>query len=129
MAPNSLDYIYSHPDAYVDFNVPWNMNVYYNLNYSKPDTLATITQSTTFNGNLFLTKNWEVGVTSGYDFTNKQFTVTSINVHRNLHCWEMSFVWVPFGFRQSFTLNINVKSSTLKDLKLTRKRDWYDYQQ
>ena len=125
---NSLDYIYTHPEAYVDFNIPWNLNVYYNLNYTKPDTLATITQSVTFNGNLFLTQNWEMGVTSGYDFTNKQFTVTSINIHRNLHCWEMGFVWVPFGFRQSFALNINVKSSTLRDLKLTRKRDWYDYQ-
>lgn len=125
---NSLDYIYTHPEAYVDFNIPWNVNMYYNLNYTKPDTLATINQSMTFNGNVFLTQNWEMGVTSGYDFTNKQFTVTSINIHRNLHCWEMSFVWVPFGFRQSFTLNINVKSATLRDLKLTRKRDWYDYQ-
>ncbi len=127
-SPYDLDYLNTHPDAYVDFNIPWNLNAYYNLNYSKPDTTKIITQTMTFNGNLFLTKNWEFGVTSGYDFTNKQVTVTSINIHRNLHCWEMNFTWVPFGFRQSFMLNINVKSSTLKDLKLTRKKDWYDYQ-
>lgn len=127
-SPYDLNYLNIHPEAYVDFNIPWNLNAYYNLNYSKPDTTKTITQTITFNGNLFLTKNWEIGLTSGYDFTNKQVTITSVNIHRNLHCWEMNFTWVPFGFRQSFLLNINVKSSTLKDLKLTRKKDWYDYQ-
>lgn len=126
---SDLDYLYSHPQAYVDFNIPWNLNAYYNLSYNKPGILKEeITQSLTFNGNIFLTKNWELGLTSGYDFTNKKLTVTSINIHRDLHCWEMNFTWVPFGFRQSFALNINVKSSTLRDLKLTRKRDWYDYQ-
>jgi lipopolysaccharide assembly outer membrane protein LptD (OstA) len=125
--PYDYNYIVTHPNAYVDFNIPWNVNAYYNLNYTKPGKTAQTTQTITFNGNLFLTKNWEAGVTSGYDFTNKRVTVTSINVHRNLHCWEMNFTWVPFGFRQSFMLNINVKSAMLKDLKLTRKKDWYDY--
>lgn len=126
--PNDYNYIVTHPNAYVDFNIPWNVSAYYNLNYSKPVFEENVTQTITYNGSVYLTKNWEAGVTSGYDFTNKKATITSINVHRNLHCWEMTFTWVPFGFRQSFMLNINVKSSTLKDLKLTRKRDWYDYQ-
>ena len=126
--PYDYNYMITHPNAYVDFNIPWNVSAYYNLYYTKPGFKATVTQTVTYNGSVYLTKNWEAGITSGYDFTNKQATVTSINVHRNLHCWEMTFTWVPFGFRQSFMLNINVKSSTLKDLKLTRKRDWYDYQ-
>jgi hypothetical protein len=125
---SSLDYINANPNMYVDFNIPWNLTMYYNLNYSKPANKATITQTVTFNGDVSVSKNWKVSVASGYDFVNKQVTVTSLNVYRDLHCWEMRFTWVPFGFRQSFSLNINVKSSTLKDLKLTRKKDWYDYQ-
>ena len=125
---DELDYINSNPDAYVDFNIPWNLNVYYNLSYNKPGHLKKeITQSATFNGDLSLTKKWKVSLTSGYDFTSKKLTLTSINIYRDLHCWEMHFNWVPFGFRQSFSLDINVKSATLKDLKLSRRKDWYDY--
>jgi hypothetical protein len=125
---DELDYINSHPDAYVDFNVPWNLNIYYNLNYIKPPlTKEEITQSATFSGDLSLTKKWKISLTSGYDFTSKKLTLTSINIYRDLHCWEMHFNWIPFGFRQSFSLDINVKSATLKDLKLSRRKDWYDY--
>ena len=127
---DELDYINAHPNAYVDFNVPWNVTLFYNLNYNKTgnERSKIITQTANISGDLSLTKNWKVIVSSGYDFTKKEVTVTSIEVYRDLHCWEMRFNWVPFGFRQSFSLNLNVKSAMLKDLKLTRKRDWFDYQ-
>ncbi len=125
---DELDYINSHRDAYVDFNVPWNLNVYYNINYSKPGITENITQSVTFNGDFSLTQKWKISLSSGYDFTQKEMTLTSINVYRDLHCWEMRFNWVPFGFRQSFSIDINVKSSILRDLKLSRRRGWQDYQ-
>ena len=125
---DELDFINSHPDAYVDFNVPWNLSIYYNLSYYKPTVKKEeITQSATFSADLSLTKKWKLSLTSGYDFTSKKLTLTSINIYRDLHCWEMHFNWIPFGFRQSFSLDINVKSSTLKDLKLSRRKDWYDY--
>lgn len=136
---DELDFIHRNPNAYVDFDVPWNLNVYYNVVYNKQIIQQTsgtsvgyitkdqITQSLTFSGDLSLTKKWKVSVTSGYDFTRKEFTLTSINVYRDLHCWEMHFNWVPFGFRQSFSIDINVKSSVLRDLKLSRRKDWYDY--
>jgi hypothetical protein len=127
---DQLDYINSHPEAYVDFNVPWNFSIYYNIYYTRPDLPKSeqTTQSLSFNGDISLTKKWKVSVSSGYDFTHKQMTLTSINVYRDLHCWEMRFNWVPFGFRQSFSIDINVKASVLKDLKLSRRKDWQDYQ-
>ena len=123
---DELDYINAHRDAYVDFNVPWNLSAYYNLNYTKTLT-QQITQSVTFNGDLSVTKKWKVSVTSGYDFVSNKLTLTSINVYRDLHCWEMKFNWVPFGFRQSYSVDILVKAATLRDLKLSRRKDWYDY--
>lgn len=125
---DELDYINSHPDAFVDFTIPWSFTFYYNINYSKPGFTETTTQSATFNGDISLTKKWKISLTSGYDFTNKKMTLTSINIYRDLHCWEMRVNWVPFGFRQSYSIDINVKSSVLKDLKLSRRKDWYDYQ-
>lgn len=127
---DQMDYINTHPQAYVDFNVPWNFSVFYNIRYSKPNFLSSekTTQSVSFNGDLSLTKKWKISVTSGYDFTAKEMTLTSINVYRDLHCWEMHFSWVPFGFRQSFSIDINIKASILKDLKLSRRRGWQDYQ-
>jgi lipopolysaccharide assembly outer membrane protein LptD (OstA) len=123
-----LQYIIEHPDTYVDFDVPWSLNIYYNAYYTVPiktDQSALskanpLTQSINFNGDLSLTKNWKISGSSGFDLITNKFTVTSINVYRDLHCWELHFNWVPFGFRQSFLLTINVKSAMLKDLRLKK---------
>ncbi|MCW3102521.1 MAG: hypothetical protein JWO09_961 [Bacteroidetes bacterium] len=120
---DQMDYINSHPEAYVDFNIPWSLSFFYNISYNRPGLPKSevTTQSLTFSGDLSLTKKWKISLSSGYDFTNKKLTVTSINVYRDLHCWEMHFNYVPFGFMKSFSLEINVKASVLKDLKLTKR--------
>ena len=123
-----LDFINAYPDAYVDFNIPWSLNLYYNLRYSKPAWEETITQTLTFSGDVSLTPNWKVGFNSGYDFLVKELTYTSLNIYRNLHCWEMQMNWIPFGRNQRYSIDIKVKASVLQDLKLSRKREWYDYQ-
>ncbi|MBI4929748.1 MAG: LPS-assembly protein LptD [Bacteroidetes bacterium] len=124
---DELNYIMSHPDYYVDFSVPWNLSFNYNVIYTKPDTLKTITQSFTFNGDLSVTEKWKIGFQSGFDIVKKDFTFTSLNIYRDMHCWEMHFDWVPFGLRKSYMLSVAVKASVLQDLKLSRKREWYDY--
>lgn len=113
-------------DCYVDFNVPWTFNVNYNFIYQKPLFVYTVTNTFTFNGDIRLTPNWKVGFNSGYDFRRKEFTYTSIDIYRDLHCWEMRLNVIPFGARQSYIFNINVKSAVLQDLKLTRRKQWFD---
>ena len=76
-----------------------------------------------------VTKYWHASIYSGYDFTGHQFTATQISATRDLHCWEFVFNTIPFGYHQSFSVEVHVKSSVLHDLKLDRKRDWYDTQQ
>lgn len=114
---------------FADFNVPWNLSVNYNINYSKPGFVEQLTQSVTFNGDVNLTPRWKVGFDSGYDFVKKEMTYTRINIFRDLHCWEMKFNWVPFGVNKSYLLEINVKSAVLQDMKLSRRRSWFDYMQ
>jgi lipopolysaccharide assembly outer membrane protein LptD (OstA) len=119
---DELQFILDHPNTYVDFNIPWNLNIYYNAYYSiSPiNNVKQFTQSITFNGDITITKNWKISGSSGYDLRSNKFTVTSLNVYRDLHCWELHFNWVPFGFRQSFLLTINVKSAMLKDLRVKK---------
>ena len=124
-----LKNINMNPDAYIDFNIPWTLNMNYNIVYSKPNYKnAIITQTLSFSGDVSLTPKWKIGFNSGYDFINKDFSYSSISIYRDLHCWEMHFNWIPFGFRQSYNFQINVKSSMLQDLKLVRRRDWSENQ-
>jgi len=122
-----LDFINANPDMYVDFNIPWNLNLSYNLTYSKNGfDKSAIMQSMTFSGDVNLTPKWKVGFNSGYDFVNKTLVYPNINIYRDLHCWEMRFNWVPTGNRGSYSIDINVKASVLQDLKLSRRRSWFD---
>lgn len=123
--------VWDNPQYYIDFEIPWQFNVNYNLRVTNVpnngrDSLIT-TQTLNMSGDINFTPNWKIGATTGYDFELLQFTYTSIDIYRNLHCWEMSFRWIPFGARRSYFFNINVKASVLQDLKLIRKRDWNEY--
>lgn len=118
--------LYGYPDEYVDFNIPWNVRVRYNFNYSKPYDEVNITQSIAATGDFNLTKKWKISFGSGYDFVNNKATYTTVDVYRDLHCWEASLHLVPFGSRKAYMFKINVKASMLKDLKLAKRRSWVD---
>ncbi len=117
----------TYPDQFVDFNIPWQFSTNYNINYDALKKKDNITQALSFDGNINLTPKWKLGFRSGYDFVANKLTTTSLNIYRDLHCWQATFNWVPFGTIQSYSIDINVKSSILQDLKLSRKRDWYDF--
>ena len=103
--------------------MPWNTRVDYTMNLGRnwdsilqSDTTA-ITHSIAVNGGIDLFKKWSIDFQSGYDLVLKEVTPTAINLHWDLHCWELTFNWIPIGIRQSFALKINIKSPLLKDIK------------
>ncbi len=117
---------------YVDFNIPWTINVSYSLNldkryaaFSRRDTL-TVTQNMMLNGDFNVTDRWKIAFSTGYDFSLKSLTITSIDIYRDLHCWEMRLGTIPFGPRKSYNFTLNVKASILQDLRLMRRRDFRD---
>ncbi len=112
--------------GYVDFSVPWNISFNYNLSYSKPGFTSTLNQTVNFSGGLSLTPKWKITYSSGWDFKTNQITYTSMGINRDLHCWEMSFTWIPLGPRQSYSFRINVKSGLLRDLKYDKRKSWTD---
>ena len=116
--------INANPDYYVDFNIPWSLSVALVLNYSKPLLEPKVIQTINFYGDLNLTPKWKIGYNANYDFDKKEFTYVTLNIYRDLHCWEMRFDYVPFGANKSYNLAIKVKPGTLQDLKLNRKSNW-----
>jgi hypothetical protein len=121
------EFLLQNPDVYVDFDIPWSMNISYNLNYSHPvNRTAAVTQTINFSGDVSLSEKWKVTYGSGYHFESKEFTQTNLGISRDLHCWTMSVNWTPFGRFQQFFFTINVKSSLLQDLKLERRKPFFD---
>lgn len=111
---------------YVDFDIPWNITFSYSFIYQKPKLEEMITQTLSVTGDLNLTKKWKISSSTGYDFVSNKIAYTSVNIHRDLHCWEMRFNWIPFGQFRSYNFQINAKSSMLQDLKLNRRRSWLE---
>jgi hypothetical protein len=127
MPDQEKQFLIQHPDAYVDFDIPWSLNMSYNLNYSHAiSQKPSVTQSLTANGDLSLSEKWMITYSTGYHFESKQFTTSSFGISRDLHCWTMNFNWTPFGYYQSYYLTIRVKASVLQDLKLERRKPFFD---
>lgn len=126
-AKQELQNIKQNPNMYVDFDVPWTLNVSYVFSYNKLGyNPSDITQSANFNGDLKLTKTWKFGYTSGYDIKAKAFTMTNFSFHKDLHCWEAVFNINPFGQFQMYSFDLRVKASILQDLKISKRRTWFD---
>jgi len=126
--------IEGNPDNYVDWNIPWSLNLRYSLGYTNTidyrnfvrSAEMKIIQTLGLSGQINITPKWKFTFNTGWDFTNNGLAFTSVNIYRDLHCWEMRFSWVPIGPRQSWNFSINVKASILQDLKLNRKKDFRD---
>lgn len=121
------EFLIQHPDTYVDFDIPWSMNLSYNLSYSHPvNSSPNVTQTIQMSGDLSLSEKWKITYSSGYHFESKEFTQTNVGISRDLHCWTMNLSWVPFGRFQSYNFTIAVKASILQDLKMERRKPFFD---
>lgn len=119
--------------AYYDFSLPWNFGFNYTINYGinyvnngSSGYKKNISQSVTVNGSLNITPKMGVTFQAGYDFMTNKLTTSSISITRDLHCWQMSFSWIPFGYHRSWSFNIGVKAASLADLKYDKSQSMYD---
>jgi len=114
---------------YADWSAPWTLNLGYNLRIQPKaaSDVMDVTQSLRIDGTWNPTPNWRIGVKSGYDFEAQDFTYTTFDVTRQLHCWYMTMRWVPSGYARSFYFSIGVKASLLKDLNYDMRRGIGDF--
>ena len=77
-----------------------------------------------FSSNVELSPRWQVGVSSGYDFTNNGVTLTQLRFERDLESWRLSFNWTPIGARNTaWYFFVGIKSSVLSDIKYDKRRE------
>lgn len=117
-----LEYIQQNLDNYVDFNIPWNLNIAYNIDWKKQLETKSFSQSLRARGDVSLTPKWKFTFSNvGYDFAKKEKLQPRVGIIRDLHCWEMRFNYQPFGFNKGYTFDINVKAQVLQSLKYSQK--------
>lgn len=128
-------------DGYVSYKPVWSLSLSYGITM-REDTSAPInpdrmrypygfTHSLNASGNLKLTNKWNINFSSGWDFRNHDFTTTTMNITRDLHCFTLScsVVLKPYT---SYNLAIQANSSMVADLLKVKKRsdsisnaNWY----
>lgn len=124
--------VLNNPANYYNFNVPWSLTFGYDIRVNRNKFVETgtnrvvdtflITQGLRITGDFNLTQKWKFNISTGFDFTALEPTLTNISVVRDLHCWQMTFNWTAWPLeRQSYSMQINVKSSVLQDMRLSRK--------
>lgn len=124
---NEISRIVADPSQYIDWEIPWNLSFGYNISYNRQSTgVSNITQAINMSGDLSLSEKWKINFNAGFDFSTAQITQTMIGIARDLHCWQMNVNWIPFGRFTSYNVDIRVKSSILQDLKVSRRRSFFD---
>ncbi|MCX6294120.1 MAG: putative LPS assembly protein LptD, partial [Sphingobacteriales bacterium] len=126
-------YIQKNASEFADFSIPWSVSFSYSLRFfrnlspTNPTKFTTtINQDFNWNGDMNLTPKWKIGMSGSYNISLKELGVLSMNLSRDLHCWQMQVSVSPVGRYKFFTINISPKSSLLRDIKVNRTRYFYD---
>ncbi len=129
-------------DGYMPFKFPWSLSLSYGITMSENRgaeiNLKTMrypymfTQNLNISGNIGISDNWRINFTSGYNFEHRKLTTTTMNISRDLHCFEMScgIVLAPYT---SFNFCFRATSQMLADALKIEKRSsqssnvqWYN---
>ena len=121
-------------DGYMKFSIPWSFSVSYgitmsedrsrNINVKNMRYPFKFVHNLNFSGNVKLSSNWVVNFSSGWDFTNNELSMTTVNISRDMHCFNISagFVFGPFT---SYHVTMRANASTLTDaLKYDKKSSY-----
>lgn len=111
-------------DGYLKFALPWTLNLTYSYTIredrTKPINVKnmrypySLAHSVNLSGNIKMGSRWNINYSSGYDFTAKKLSMTTVNITRDLHCFNMSCGLV-FGPFTSYNFSIRANASMLTD--------------
>ena len=121
-------------DGYMKFSIPWSFSISYGLTMSEDRSRDInvknmrypfrFVHNLNFSGSLRLSSNWMVNFSSGWDFTNNELSMTTVNINRDMHCFNISAGFV-FGPYTSYHVTLRANASTLTDaLKYDKKSSY-----
>lgn len=114
--------------AFVDFNVPWNINLSYSFNYTNNVINTSVTNTIQARGDVNITPKWKVTYYSDLDIRKQKVSTCQLGIYRDLHCWDLAVQWIPFGYLKMYSVMLRVKASILQDLKLSKRSDFTNNQ-
>ena len=101
-----------------NLSVSYSYNAYNPLNKTKTFWVNT-------SSNIQVSKYWKLAYRARFDMIKKDLVSHNVSLNRDLHCWELSLNWTPGGIGQGVYVRLNVKSPSLKDLKIEKKGGVY----
>ena len=121
---SDFNYFALHPEQAIYFDIPWKISLSHVLSFNanqaisstNPDTYFQI-QTFVINGDISFTKRWNLSGNINLNLKDRRLTNAYFSLNRNLHCWTLSFYWVPIGGNKSFLFSIRNSSSIFKDAK------------
>jgi lipopolysaccharide assembly outer membrane protein LptD (OstA) len=128
-----IDYMRQNPAEFVDFNIPWNVGLGFSLSFQerlKSDYSGfekNFSANLSFNGGFTLSPKWMFQVNGFYDLKRNELQMFTMNISRDMHCWQMSISVTPVGLYKFFSINISPKASILQDLKVNRTRSFTNF--
>ncbi|MGC8774629.1 MAG: putative LPS assembly protein LptD [Chlorobaculum sp.] len=100
-------------------SLPWSLRMSLYLISDKSDPLdPSSTALLNTAARLSLSRNWQVGLNTGYDLRNSEFVYPALMLYRDLHDFWFSAQWVPSGEHKGYLFQIAMKPANLKYLKL-----------
>lgn len=117
------NYYYLHPEQFLDFEIPWKatfshvytLTVNQGISDSNPDRFTKV-QTLMFQGDISFTKRWKISTRTNFDLKEGKITNSRVSLNRDMHCWALSFDWIPIGLNQSFLLTLRSTSGFLQSL-------------
>ena len=82
------------------------------------------TQNLNFSGSIRPAAGWNINFSSGYDFNEHDISMTTVNLSRDMHCFNISAGFV-FGTYTSYHITLRANAATLTDALKYEKKSSY----
>ena len=118
---------------YMNPNSPWSINFNYSYSYSRSyqysnNQLITNhrhTQTLGVSGNVKITPALSINLTTNFDIMAFRMSTTQLSATYDLHCFNISFSWIPNGQWESWSFKIAANAAALSDLLRFKKSTSY----
>ena len=118
---------------YYDPNMPWSVNLNYSYSYYKSYQYSNnqlVTKNTHamtlgISSQVQIYKDLRISLNTGVDLTKMKLTTTQLSGSFSLHCFNISFSWIPNGKWESWSFRISANASSLADLLQFKKNASY----
>jgi lipopolysaccharide assembly outer membrane protein LptD (OstA) len=129
-AAQLLEYKRQNPGEFVDFNIPWSLNMSVSIFFQdqlKPDFSGYTTQinsSMNLSGEFSLTPKWKITGSGYLDVRTGKLQSAQLGISREMHCWQLNINVAPVGLYRYFSFTLSPKGQILQDLKINRTRSF-----